>query len=104
MYPAWQFGHNIGFLLQIYIPVFTSLFYRFLRRESILLASNLAASSMCSSVDHLPSVNRRAPSARSLDIPIAIKTSEGSVLPSEHADPVELPISGVSARPSSPIT
>src|SRR5205085_10123568 len=79
------------------------LFYRFLLRESILCASNLAAFSTSSSVDQRPNVRRKAPNARSRDIPIAISTGEGSVLPSWQAEPVELATSGVAARTSSPM-
>src|SRR5215471_241076 len=81
-----------------------ALFYCFLRRESIVLTSNLAALSISSSVDHLPSVRRNAPSASSRDLFIAISTGEGSVLPSWHAEPVELAISGMRDKTSSPIT
>src|SRR5258706_4025537 len=73
-------------------------------RAFTVLASRIAALSTSSSLDQRPNVRRRAPRARSRDRPIAVKTVEGSVLPSWQAEPVELAISGVAARTSSPIT
>src|SRR6185312_9130485 len=78
---AWVVLHNLN-RLPVTEQADYSLFYSVLERESILLASKLAALSTSSSVVQRPSVRRKAPSARSRDIPIAINTGDGSVLPS----------------------